>query len=175
MNSSQDSNHNNEMTMGHFFTLIAYRPEYKYRDDRSGSVLELLYAESADEIAMKWAKCKMHMSNGREFAETEYTLLIDGKDSDHEYDYVAGSYLPDVADLRNLIDRKVEETLNGLRVEAVEAEQQKRQAEQERRRAEQELAEAAAKVQREARDRAEYARLRAKYEGCHPNNQGGKQ
>lgn len=126
--------------------------------DRSSSEFSLTTAETANEIAQKWAKLSFDEAQGREYGETEYTLLLNGRTQENEFDLEDEEVR--ARDLvRDEILGLVEQHLKALR-----AEHERALAEASRRADEQQ---ALAEVQRqqalEAKERAELARLQAKF------------
>lgn len=146
-----------------FFTLIAYRPDSVDTCrgqvmDRSSSDLTFETGNTPDEIAQKWAKLRFNEPQGREYAETEFTLLLNGRTADDEY------ALEDAeerarSNCREEVQRLLDEHLAALR-----AEHERALAEAIRRADEQQArAEAQRQEALEAKERAELARLQAKF------------
>lgn len=126
--------------------------------ERSSSEFSLTTAETANEIARKWAKMRFDEPQGREYCETEYTLLLNGRTQENEFDLEDEEVR--ARDLvRDEIVGLVEQQLKALL-----AEHERALAEASRLAAEQRaLADAQRQQAVEAQERAELARLQAKF------------
>jgi len=150
-------------TLPVFFTLIAYRPDGAdycrgCLMEQSSSEFSLSTADSADAIAQNWARLRFDAPQGREYGDTEYTLLLNGRPEDEDYALEHPDMMAS-GELRKEVHRLTEQHLAALH--AAQAQAQARAAEQAR--VQQEADEAERQLAREAVERAEFARLQAKF------------
>lgn len=154
------------------YTLLAYRPNAvdTCRNcvmGRSESEFEFQVFASAEELATWWARHETRVPHGREYAPFEYTVLLNGRDEDHEpswadlpdedLDPESGSPWFEVERIRI---RELLEAERATLAAAKKAEADRLAAEAEVQRL---VAEKAAAAAREARDLADLKRLTAKY------------
>ena len=154
-----------------FYTLIAYREDGVDTCrgcvmDRSSSAFSLESATDAETIAGIWATARFNEPEGREYCETEYTLLLNGRspssdpsaysDDDSE---VAEAAAYEAERLR--VDQLVASRLQELQAEKAAAAARAAEVAAVKRAA----AEREAIALQEARDRAEFVRLSQKFSG----------
>lgn len=152
----------------HVYTLLAYRPNgadycggYCYGSSESEFSTHIF--TDADALARQWARLRMTASKntGREFQETEFTLLVDGMDEGtwwevHSEAYDRGEWTEAPhCELRRTADK----AYAALREEEARLEAE-RQAAKERAAAEESRR---AQEQAEQAERETYAKLHAKY------------
>lgn len=159
------------------YTLIGYREDgidtcRGCEMGRSSSDFFLKVCFTAEEVAAEWARRLFEEEDkGREYCSFEYTLLLDGRDADHDPDgwQVDGLCNPETGEgwaeeARARVQARVAELLSQLKAEKLAADERAKQV-----KAAQELARRA-RQRREAEEaeRAEYRRLHAKFEGTGP-------
>lgn len=146
-----------------FLTLITYR-EDGVDTCRGGHgplqfrlLIECIYRHRVV-LVQHWAKHRWNLPEGREFCETEYTLLIDGADpyTPHELEF-------EHEELRSQISKRLDEVLDDMnrvhKAHQAEPEQQ-RQAKAALE------AQAAARTRKEEQERLELVRLQKLYGGA---------
>lgn len=154
------------------YTLVAYRANgidtcLGCVMDQSNSDFDLSVFTDSESLVKYWAQHQFTQPSGREYCSTDYTLLLNGRDEEHEW----GDELerdPETGDTWAYIERtKIAAALQAKLAELSAA----RQAEADRKAAQAEAArqesERKAQAAKEAHERAEFARLQAKFGGRH--------
>jgi hypothetical protein len=140
--------------------------------DRSDSAFSLSVFTDAQELVKEWARMVFTAERARHICQPEYTLLLDGRDADHELcHWEDGADCDDVTgDTWSSLERMRVEEL--LRAELKSLADAKKAAEDAaaaaaaaKAEAERLVAEQKAAAAKEARDRRDYARLSAKFAG----------
>ena len=145
-----------------FLTLITYREDGVDTCrgcvmDRSSSDFSLNVFTDIESLVQHWAKHRWNLPEGREFCETEYTLLIDGADpyTPHELEF-------EHEELRSQISKRLDEVLDDMnrvhKAHQAELEQQ--------RKAKAALEAQAAARRKEEQERLELVRLQKLYGGA---------
>jgi hypothetical protein len=156
------------------YTLVGYREDgidtcRGCEMGRSSSDFFLSVHATADEAATEWARRLFaEEGRGREYCAFEYTLLLDGRDRDHDpsawdegtpCNPQTGASFAEEA--RDAVAALVAQKLAQLKADKLAADERALQAKQA-----QELARRARqKQEQEAAERAEYQRLSAKFAG----------